>query len=235
VDAASLLREISATGPYFEVTTTLDGAGWRPLGELFDSDVMRARVAEIQRTLAERTGNRPDEIDRRASASTHFLAVASRLLSPALAGLATLGVGLDPDPEHVWWQPVEGGPIPFAWTAAAAVAADSPGHAADLLARGVLTRIVRPFAAACASTFRLSEQVLHGNTASALNGAAIMLRRGGRPLVIEPTAIVAKLIDGGALSGAADYTATGFVRRNCCLFYRVPGGGLCGDCVLVAH
>ncbi|WP_203787341.1 (2Fe-2S)-binding protein, partial [Paractinoplanes rishiriensis] len=22
------------------------------------------------------------------------------------------------------------------------------------------------------------------------------------------------------------------VRRNCCLYYRIPGGGYCGDCVL---
>jgi ferric iron reductase protein FhuF len=24
-----------------------------------------------------------------------------------------------------------------------------------------------------------------------------------------------------------------FRRRSCCLYYRVPGGGLCGDCVLL--
>ena len=23
-----------------------------------------------------------------------------------------------------------------------------------------------------------------------------------------------------------------FTRRTCCLYYRLPGGGLCGDCVL---
>ncbi|MEU7551440.1 (2Fe-2S)-binding protein [Streptomyces sp. NPDC044571] len=23
-----------------------------------------------------------------------------------------------------------------------------------------------------------------------------------------------------------------FVRRSCCLYYKVPGGGFCGDCVL---
>ena len=27
-------------------------------------------------------------------------------------------------------------------------------------------------------------------------------------------------------------TGVGFARRTCCLFYRVPGGGTCGDCVL---
>jgi hypothetical protein len=25
------------------------------------------------------------------------------------------------------------------------------------------------------------------------------------------------------------------VRRNCCLYYRIPGGGTCGDCVLTAE
>jgi ferric iron reductase protein FhuF len=27
----------------------------------------------------------------------------------------------------------------------------------------------------------------------------------------------------------------GFRRRSCCLYYRVPGGGICGDCVLVGR
>jgi hypothetical protein len=30
-------------------------------------------------------------------------------------------------------------------------------------------------------------------------------------------------------------TGVGFARRTCCLFYRVPGGGTCGDCVLDAR
>ncbi|TDC76951.1 ferric iron reductase, partial [Actinomadura sp. 7K507] len=28
------------------------------------------------------------------------------------------------------------------------------------------------------------------------------------------------------------FGAGGFVRHNCCLYYRVPGGGMCGDCGL---
>ncbi|WP_372507037.1 (2Fe-2S)-binding protein [Actinomadura madurae] len=27
----------------------------------------------------------------------------------------------------------------------------------------------------------------------------------------------------------------GFVRNNCCLYYRVPGGGMCGDCGLARN
>ncbi|MFD2121439.1 (2Fe-2S)-binding protein [Streptomyces cirratus] len=29
-----------------------------------------------------------------------------------------------------------------------------------------------------------------------------------------------------------DGLGVAFTRRSCCLYYRVPGGGLCGDCVL---
>ncbi|MGG7569367.1 (2Fe-2S)-binding protein [Streptomyces sirii] len=33
-------------------------------------------------------------------------------------------------------------------------------------------------------------------------------------------------------SGTLDPTVPAFSRRSCCLYYRAPGGGLCGDCVL---
>ncbi|WP_350325223.1 (2Fe-2S)-binding protein [Streptomyces katrae] len=47
----------------------------------------------------------------------------------------------------------------------------------------------------------------------------------------------ALLADGGALAGTGSFVhepglGVAFVRRSCCLYYRVPGGGLCGDCVL---
>jgi hypothetical protein len=34
------------------------------------------------------------------------------------------------------------------------------------------------------------------------------------------------------LSGCGDFIGSGFVRNSCCLMYRIPGAGLCGDCVL---
>lgn len=35
------------------------------------------------------------------------------------------------------------------------------------------------------------------------------------------------------LRGTAEFAGGRFRRRSCCLFYQVPGGGYCGDCVLV--
>jgi hypothetical protein len=75
---------------------------------------------------------------------------------------------------------------------------------ADSLTDAVLAPVVVPLVAVYASTFSLSRKVLWGDVASALNGAALALGR-GRP---------------------------GFRRRSCCLLYRLPHGGTCGDCVL---
>lgn len=72
------------------------------------------------------------------------------------------------------------------------------------LDRAVVEPVVMPALEAYASTFAVSRKVLLGNVASARNGAALQLG-GGDP---------------------------GFVRDSCCLIYRFPGRGLCGDCVL---
>ncbi|ETB34971.1 hypothetical protein N602_27770, partial [Mycobacterium avium subsp. hominissuis 10-5606] len=52
-----------------------------------------------------------------------------------------------------------------------------------------------------------------------------------RSAIVETTLA---LLDTGIMSGAG--TVTGppldFRRASCCLFYRLPGGSVCGDCVL---
>ncbi|WP_297795301.1 (2Fe-2S)-binding protein, partial [Mycobacterium sp.] len=42
------------------------------------------------------------------------------------------------------------------------------------------------------------------------------------------------LLDTGVLAGSGVITGPqlGLRRRSCCLFYRLPGGSLCDDCVL---
>jgi hypothetical protein len=64
--------------------------------------------------------------------------------------------------------------------------------------------VLDPLLEAYSATFALSRKVLRGNIASARNGAESALGR-GRP---------------------------GFLRDSCCLLYRLPRGGVCGDCVL---
>ncbi len=61
-----------------------------------------------------------------------------------------------------------------------------------------------------------------GNSASALIGA-------GRVIGDAAQAHIDTLFDDPRLVGTM-VRSTGR-RRSCCLYYRVPGGGVCGDCV----
>jgi hypothetical protein len=56
------------------------------------------------------------------------------------------------------------------------------------------------------------------------------------PALTERTAALAgAVVELPPLRGAGRFARPGlFIRRSCCLYYRIPGGGLCGDCVL-AH
>jgi hypothetical protein len=81
--------------------------------------------------------------------------------------------------------------------------------------------------------------VLRGNIASALAGAAGMLA-GSFPDRAETAGqLTARVLALGPLRGTGEFVQPDasqprrfLVRRSCCLYYRVPGGGTCGDCVL---
>jgi ferric iron reductase protein FhuF len=140
----------------------------------------------------------------------------------------------DPEPFAVYWQPLLGGPLPLAWTDVGWTGVPDAAAAAEALRAGVLARLVTPLAAVYRDTFHLSGQVVWGNVASGLAGAAQMLSRSGLPLRLDPVAVTAAALEAGPLVGAGAYTRGSFRRHNCCLFYRIPGGGTCGDCILDA-
>ncbi|POX53082.1 ferric iron reductase [Streptomyces sp. Ru71] len=146
-------------------------------------------------------------------------------LRPALADTAgERRLGEDPAPPvataagepHPWEDPAH--PVPAA------------------LADAVLAAHLRPLGAALRARYRLAPGLLRGNAASALVGAAGQLGRWatahGRPEVAaRARALTAALLAHPELAGAGTFTAArGFRRRSCCLYYRVPGGGVCGDC-----
>ncbi len=75
--------------------------------------------------------------------------------------------------------------------------------------------------------------MLWGNVISAANGAVTVMSQ-TRPECEQPgRALIAALMATDQLAGAAAHIDGTFRRRNCCLFYLVPGAGYCGDCVLV--
>lgn len=234
-DSWQALGHAAAFGPYFAVEHATDASGWLRLSALTDPAdraLLRERVGFVRSAVASMAGLSPDDIDLRAAASTHALALCSRLVAPAVGTAVTDGVVVDLDPDEVLWKPVASGPVPIALTSAQATRAESPGEQARLIHDNVVATAVQPLMDAFVRTFAVSPQVLWGNVSSALAGAAVMMGHASPTHGATAREVVATLSTLPLLSGYGGYADGAFVRTNCCLFYRVPGGGLCGDCVL---
>ncbi|MER7463677.1 (2Fe-2S)-binding protein [Streptomyces sp. NPDC097981] len=218
-----VLRRLAAVGPFFSVPCGQEppGDGYRPLNELYGAR-LEPYVAEVGRRIGTGPG--------RVAASTAQFGIASRLWSLAL-GCAALG-GRVPDlgADRVWWRLPAAGSLEL-WL-------PRPGQGdlpAGALGETVLGNL-GSLDARLRERYGVSPKVLRGNTASGLVGALRVLtdRVPGGPAV----SLVAELLaEGGALGGTGTFIheeglGVAFARRSCCLYYQVPGGGLCGDCVL---
>ncbi len=258
-DAGALLADAGTVGAYFTVSTKpssdteppsdtgpWDGAGAVSLARLYAGDA--ALGLAITHT-ADRLGT----TERRVGASILFQGMAARLWSPvvAVALLRRRVPVLAPD---ATWPDL--GSSGNSWrTDPARVALLDPGepraeHAdgsgAALLARLAVRTVVNthltPLMTAVRSEVSLPGALLWGNAASALVGSLGVLVRARPALAPEVDAFIEEalrqppLADAGTLNPSTPPTAGTstpvFVRRSCCLYYRVPGGGLCGDCAL---
>ncbi|WP_250005206.1 (2Fe-2S)-binding protein [Actinoplanes sp. M2I2] len=243
VDAGPALEAAARLGPYFAWLPNALGPsdGWRPMADLLDPAVVAERVDAGRRVLCRMSGLSSDEIEERAVASTIFLGLASRLLSPVLAAATVAGVLPLAESARLWWRPVEGGPMPIAFAGLPAVDCaewDAVG-VAGAFTRTAIRSLVEPVLDVFGERFALSSQVLWGNVASALGGAAGMIAGHSPHLAGRSAAIVGAVLATPPLTGMAELVRPDpdrarwfLVRRNCCLYYRIPGGGTCGDCVL---
>ncbi|MET9885514.1 (2Fe-2S)-binding protein [Streptomyces sp. NPDC006430] len=218
-----VLRRLAAVGPFFTVPYGKEppGDGFRPLGELY-GERLQQYVAEVGRRIGSGAG--------RVAASTAQFGIASRLWSLGL-GCAALG-GRVPDlgVDRVWWRLPAAGSLEL-WL-------PDPGRGAlpvEELGENVLGNLA-VLGADLRARYAVSPKVLRGNAASGLVGAVRVLidRVPGGPAVSVAAQLLA---EGGPLGGTGTFLheeglGVAFVRRSCCLYYQVPGGGLCGDCVL---
>ncbi|MFB7511572.1 (2Fe-2S)-binding protein, partial [Streptomyces broussonetiae] len=99
----------------------------------------------------------------------------------------------------------------------------------------VLERHLAPLGEALRARYGVAAGLLWGNAGSALAGAVRELdrwaRAHGRTDVAERTrTLTDDLFAHPLLRATGTRTGTAFRRRSCCLYYRVPGGGVCGDC-----
>ena len=220
------LTELSAVSSYFAVSTgTPDDGDWRPVTQLYsDLDLLAGVVADVQ--------DRIGATDLRVAVSTFFLGYAARLWSVGLGGLAEHGLLVDLSPDQLWFSECGGSvrlhlPDPVAWQGPVVE---------SLLTEQILAGHLRPLAAAVRRLGPISQGLLDGNAASAALGAARALCwHHGRDLAAEPSWELARTIcEHEYLDGTVHFSGSGteYRRTSCCLFYRTPGGGLCGDCAL---
>lgn len=223
----------------------------RPLGGFF---VLRTAGAPAVRppTLAQVYAHRGEDVyadsvtfrvrtvaDRlhipelRVSASIAQQALAARLWSVALGCAVLYGGVPDLDPRLLLWDAAASAPDDLWLTEVRPRPADA-ATVADIVVRGHL----EPLTAALRARYGVAEGLLWGNAGSALAGAARELDRWARGTAPEAAAHARtltaelfthpRLAPTGTLTGTL--TGTAFRRRSCCLYYRVPGGGICGDC-----
>lgn len=220
------LARVSAIGPYFAVSCgpRSDAARFRPLTDLYRDT---AALADYVAAVGQRLGTGPD----RVAASTLHIGTAARLWSIALATAALTGRVPDLAPERLRWRTPESGPIDL-WLpeAPALTGGDVPAG----LHETVLVRNLLPLGDALRRQFGLSARILPGNAASALIGAVRVLDAHVPDAPHPPLPVAVALLGRDPLASAGDLTLTPFTyrRRSCCLYYRVDGRGLCGDCVL---
>ncbi|MFJ4863359.1 MULTISPECIES: (2Fe-2S)-binding protein [unclassified Streptomyces] len=220
-----VLRRLAAVGPFFTVPygTEPPGPGFRPLTALYGE-----RLAPYVAQVGRRIGSGPG----RVAASTAQFGIVSRLWSLGLGSAALGGRVPDLSADRVWWRMPDAGSLQL-W-----LPEPGPGLPAEELGRNVLANLA-VLDAALRERYGVSAQVLRGNAASGLVGALrVLIDRVPGGAAVELAG--ALLADGGALAGTGTFIheeglGVAFERRSCCLYYQVPGGGLCGDCVLRAR
>ncbi|MGW2208798.1 (2Fe-2S)-binding protein [Streptomyces sp. NPDC001781] len=193
-------------------------------GRLTDvqSDALADRVAVV----ADRLGVR----EPRVCASLAQQGIAARLWSAALACAALYGQVPDLAPRLLRWDAAAGTPDDLWLTEVRPLPGD-----AGALADTVLHAHLEPLGEALTRRYGVAPGLLWGNAASALAGAARQLeqwaRRNARTDVAERASELTGTLFAHALLRDTGVRAGGtFRRRSCCLYYRVPGGGVCGDC-----
>ncbi|WP_051807863.1 (2Fe-2S)-binding protein [Actinoplanes subtropicus] len=238
-DAGPVLSRTAELGPYFAWEPwDGDAVRWRPFADLLDVAVVAERVGVARRTLIAMSGLGEDEVGEREVASITFLGWAARLVSPLLGAVAT-GAALPlPEIGQLRWREVPGGPLPLAYGEMGLLEVSGLTGPEIAEAVGGLPALV-PMVAVFADRFHLPEHLLWGNVASALGGAAGMIADAEPEHAGRAAEVVAALLERAPLAGTAQLERPDqrrerwfLVRHNCCLYYRIPGGGTCGDCVL---
>jgi hypothetical protein len=226
------LAAAASLGPFFQVHRTVP-AGAITWAQLCAGDhVLDRRVAEVRATLA--AGPGAPAVEPMVAVSLAHFGLVARLVAPLLGAALLEGVLPVAPAERVHLRLSGANPLPLAVLGTTGVPVRTAADLADAMTRSWLRPVIDPLTAAVRASFALSADVLDGNVASAVAGALRMVAA-ARPVPRAAETLDAMLAD-GPLAGTGRRKPDGaFVRRSCCLFYRLPGAGTCLDCVLIGR
>lgn len=223
-------ERVARLGGYFALDTAT-GPGWRTFAELLDAPTLADRVGATRAAIADFSGCAAAEVPVRVAASSLQMAIAARLMSPALGSFAALHAVPVLAARSLRWRPaghsVQFGATELEWRDARDAVAAAYAIDAALIGDALAPLIDRMHA-----DVALSTQVMWGNVISSANGAVTVLGMTDRSLVSAGRRLVTALAGTARLRGTVATAGGAFRRRSCCLFYQAPHGGLCGDCVL---
>ncbi len=182
-------------------------------------------IPHCSRGIVGRVQARMDAAEQRVAASTFFLGFAARLWSIGLGALAGHRLLPELDAEHLLFRECDG---------QIQLHIEHPGRLATatissrLLADMVLEQHLAPLSAA----------LRHADRSRTSCCAAMPPPRCSAPRVSstdKPTSgrgwqLARSLCSDERLSEAICFSDAGYRRTSCCLYYRAPRGGLCGDC-----
>ena len=218
-------------GPFFQADPH-PGPDWLSWAALTaDPALLARRAAEVRAVLAAGPGS-PDVAPAVVASLVH-LGLVARLVAPPLGAALLSGVLPVAPVKQVHVRLAGANPLPLALEVTSAAVVAGPADLAAAFVGSWLTPAVEPLTAAVRTSWSVSRTVLEGNVTSAVAGALRMAAAARPELAEQVEAVLDALLTSEPLAGTGRRRVDGsFVRRSCCLFYRVPGAGTCGDCVL---
>lgn len=209
------LRQIRGLSPFFALDVGRPDDTWHDGAALLTGPALPDALRRI--ALRYRTG------EPRVAASLFFLSYTARLLSPVVAARAVGGAVPDVRPANLWWRYDDDG---------LRVRLKDPVEGVAGLAEPL-----EPVVEAVRSVTPVARGLLWGNAASSAAGALRTVARGGAATAEECVRLGEELFADPPLKGAGEFIPfpgeVAFRRRTCCLYYRLDGGGKCGDCALL--
>ncbi|KOV85463.1 hypothetical protein ADL03_12215 [Nocardia sp. NRRL S-836] len=205
------MRQVRGINPFFALDVGRPDESWLPGTALLEGPALRDTIDAI--------ATRYNASEPRVAASLFFLSYTARLLSP----LTATNLPIDVRPENLWWHHDRANGL--------SVRIDTPRlgpRPAEALA---------PVVEAVHAVVPVARGLLWGNAMSNIAGALKMVVRAGALSAEEAEERGNQLMTVPPFEGAGEFIPfpgeVTFLRRSCCLYYRVAAGGKCGDCPLV--